>query len=163
MRVEAAVQKHAFHHHLVGQIQVVLTAVQHTTATGQHLGHRGQSNALPSVHRCNLPRRCVGLVSLEDGMDLSTAAGRLMANVLASVAQFETEVRAERVLAGQAKARKAGRVWGGSEAGRLISVTEDQAEAIVRMNSEGVAKAKIARATGVSRPTVYRVLKHRSA
>ncbi len=96
-------------------------------------------------------------------MDLSTAAGRLMANVLASVAQFETEVRAERVLAGQAKARKAGRVWGGSEAGRLISVTEDQAEAIVRMNSEGVAKAKIARATGVSRPTVYRVLKHRSA
>jgi DNA invertase Pin-like site-specific DNA recombinase len=52
-----------------------------------------------------LGERNVGLVSLKDGLDLSTAAGRLMANVLTSVAAFETEVRAERVLAGQAAAR----------------------------------------------------------
>ena len=37
------------------------------------------------------------LVSLKDGLDLATAAGRLMANVLASVAAYETEVRAERI------------------------------------------------------------------
>ena len=40
----------------------------------------------------------VNLVSLKDGLDLSTPAGRLMANVLASVARFETEVRAEKSL-----------------------------------------------------------------
>jgi DNA invertase Pin-like site-specific DNA recombinase len=41
-----------------------------------------------------------------------------MANVLASVAQYETEVRAERVLAGQAVARANGKRWGGLEEGQ---------------------------------------------
>jgi DNA invertase Pin-like site-specific DNA recombinase len=59
----------------------------------------------------------VNLVSLKDGLDLSTPAGRLMANVLASVAQYETEVRGERVRAGQLVARKSGKRWGGSRSG----------------------------------------------
>src|SRR5512135_1612902 len=46
----------------------------------------------------DLRDRKVNLVSLRDGLDLSTPAGRLMANVLASVAQYETEIRAERIL-----------------------------------------------------------------
>ena len=53
----------------------------------------------------DLRERQVNLVSLKDGIDLSTSAGHLMANVLASVAQYETEVRGERVAAGQAAAR----------------------------------------------------------
>ena len=61
-----------------------------------------------------LQRLGVGLVSLKEGLDLSTAAGCLMANVLASVAQFETELRSERILAGQAAARAQGKRWGGS-------------------------------------------------
>ncbi len=40
--------------------------------------------------------RKINLFSLRDSLDLSTPAGRLMANVLASVAAYETEVRAER-------------------------------------------------------------------
>jgi hypothetical protein len=44
----------------------------------------------------------VNFVSLKDGIDLSTAAGRLIANVLASVASYETEVRTERIAAGKA-------------------------------------------------------------
>ena len=54
----------------------------------------------------------VNLVSLRDGIDLNTPAGRLMAKMLASVARYETEVRAERVLAGQAKARADGKRGG---------------------------------------------------
>src|ERR671916_3488308 len=50
--------------------------------------------------------RGVDLVSLKDGLDLATPAGRLMANVLASVAAYETEGRAERIKAGQAAARE---------------------------------------------------------
>ena len=42
-----------------------------------------------------LRQRRVGLVSLRDGLDLETPAGRLMANVIASVAQYENEVRTE--------------------------------------------------------------------
>jgi DNA invertase Pin-like site-specific DNA recombinase len=45
--------------------------------------------------------RGVALVSLRDGIDLSTPAGAMIANVLASLAQWETEVRADRVRAGQ--------------------------------------------------------------
>ena len=38
----------------------------------------------------------VGFVSLREGIDLATPAGRLMLVVLAGVSQYETEVRAER-------------------------------------------------------------------
>lgn len=109
----------------------------------------------------DLADRKVNLVSLKDGLDLATPAGRLMANVLASVAQFETEVRAERVLAGQAAARAAGVTWGGSEAGKPKRCTEEQIAMIRRMHSEGTPKAAIARATGLSRPTVYSVIEGR--
>jgi DNA invertase Pin-like site-specific DNA recombinase len=97
----------------------------------------------------------VNLVSLRDSIDLNTPAGRLMANVLASVAQYETEVRAERVRAGQAIARANGKTWGGSRPGRLLHVTQDQVRTIRRMKREGEAISAIARATGLSRPTVY--------
>lgn len=103
----------------------------------------------------DLFERKVGLVSLRDGIDLSTPAGRMLANVLASIAQFETEVRAERVQAGQAAARIAGKTWGGSEKGRMLKVTDEQVTTINRLWNEGAKIAAIARATGLSRPTVY--------
>ena len=78
-----------------------------------------------------------------------------MANMLASVAQYETEVRAERVLAGQAKARAEGKTWGGSAKGRRLKVTDEQVAVIRRMRSEGECVAAIARATSLTRPTVY--------
>jgi DNA invertase Pin-like site-specific DNA recombinase len=105
-----------------------------------------------------LQDRKVGLVSLREGLDLSTPAGRLMAHVLASVAQYETEVRGERVRAGQAAARAAGKRWGGSEAGRRVKVTPEQVEIIRHMHAQGKKIAAIARAVGLSRPTVYSVL-----
>jgi DNA invertase Pin-like site-specific DNA recombinase len=106
-----------------------------------------------------LQERKVNLVSLKDGLDLSTAAGRLMAHVLASVAQYETEIRAERVLAGQAAARAAGKTWGGSKAGIPRTVTAEQIEIVRGMNAEGESKSAMMRATKLSRPTVYRILK----
>jgi DNA invertase Pin-like site-specific DNA recombinase len=99
----------------------------------------------------------IGLVSLRDSLDLSTPAGRLMACVLASVAAYETEIRAERVLAGQAAARQNGKTWGGSKAGRQITVTDEQKAQVVSMRGEKVAV--IARTVGLSRPTIYRLLR----
>jgi len=104
----------------------------------------------------------VNLVSLKDGLDLSTPAGRLMANVLASVAQFETEVRRERVVAGLAiakdKGTKLGRPTVGKGKGTRISVTTEQADLVKRLKDEGQKVAAIARATKLSRPTVYSIL-----
>lgn len=107
--------------------------------------------------------RGINLVSLRDGIDLSTPAGRMMANVLASVAQYETEVRAERVLAGQAAARAQGKTWGGSVKGRRLTVTAEQIATVRRMSSERAKVAAMARATGLSRPTVYSILNELAA
>jgi DNA invertase Pin-like site-specific DNA recombinase len=108
----------------------------------------------------DLAERRVNLVSVKDGIDLNTTAGRLVANVMASVAQYETEVRAERVAAGQAAARAAGKRWGGSASGKVIrtSATSEQVASIRRLAKEGTPVAAIARATGLSRPTVYKYI-----
>ena len=95
---------------------------------------------------------------MRDGLDLVTPSGRLMANILAGVAAFETEVRAERILAGQTSARKRGVRWGGSARGRQIKVKAEQIASIQRLWSDGQKVAAIARATGLSRPTVYRLI-----
>jgi DNA invertase Pin-like site-specific DNA recombinase len=100
----------------------------------------------------------IKLVSLRDGLDLSTPAGKLMANVLASVAAYETEVRAERILAGQAVARASGKTWGGSQKGRRLKVTPEQKTVIGQMKREGSKVMAIKRATGLSRPTIYSVI-----
>jgi len=105
-----------------------------------------------------LAERKVNLVSLRDGLDLHTPAGRLMANVLASVAQYETEVRAERVRAGQEVARAKGKRWGGSKPGVRKRVTPAKEIAIRSMRQAGEPITAIAAAVGLSRPTVYDVL-----
>ncbi|MEZ6100940.1 MAG: recombinase family protein [Pirellulaceae bacterium] len=106
----------------------------------------------------DLRARKVDLVSLRDGLTLRTPAGRLLANMLASVAEFETEVRAERVKAGQDRARKAGKTWGGRKRGVRNKVTSEQIDTVQRMHADGATKSAMARATGLSRPTIYDIL-----
>jgi DNA invertase Pin-like site-specific DNA recombinase len=106
-----------------------------------------------------LTERKVDLVSMKDGFSLASPAGRLHARILASVAEYETEVRAERVAAGQAVARKKGKRWGGSKPGWRWKVSDDQVTAIQEMKAAGRKITHIAGITGLSRPTVYRVLR----
>jgi DNA invertase Pin-like site-specific DNA recombinase len=108
----------------------------------------------------DLLSRKINLVSIRDGLDLSTPAGRMMANILASVSQYETEVRAERIYAGLEVAREKGVKLGRPKGtGKDIKVTSEQRHAIMRMKGEKVGPSAISRATGLSRQTVYRVLK----
>lgn len=106
----------------------------------------------------DLRGRKVNLVSMREGLDLSTPAGVLMANVLASVAQYETEVRAERVKAGQTVARAKGKRWGGSKPGVRKQVSPAQERAVRSMAAQGESKSDIAKAVGLSRPTIYSIL-----
>jgi len=91
-------------------------------------------------------------------LDLSTPEGRLMADVVGSVALYENEVRSERVRAGQAIARAKGKKWGGRKPGTRIKVTEAKERMIRNMKAEGEPIAEIARTVEVSRQTVYTVL-----
>ena len=59
-----------------------------------------------------------------DSIDLGTPSGRLIAHVPASVAAYETEIRGERVRAGQAVVMASGKKWGGSKKGRRSHRTE---------------------------------------
>jgi DNA invertase Pin-like site-specific DNA recombinase len=110
--------------------------------------------------------RKVTLVSLKDCLDLSTAAGRLMANVLASVAAYELEVKTERQLAGIAAAQQAvkdgrrERYGSGRKAG--LTVDPVVCSHIRDMKTAGKGISEIARVTKLSRPTVYRVLQEAS-
>ena len=103
------------------------------------------------------------LISLRDGIDLLTPAGRLMANVIASVAQYETEVRRERQEAGIRAAMRAngGKAhWGGYRGDRTYSkcqLSPEKRALIHEKRALGWTYTKIADLVGCSKGTVYRL------
>jgi DNA invertase Pin-like site-specific DNA recombinase len=103
----------------------------------------------------------VNLISLQDRFNLATAEGSRVAGALASVARFESEVRSQRILAGQAAARERGVRWGGSVMGRRLKVTRELESIVRRLRNRGMNITDIGRETGLSRPTIYRVLDKR--
>jgi DNA invertase Pin-like site-specific DNA recombinase len=93
------------------------------------------------------------LRSLREGIDTSNATGRMVAGVLASLAELELELGRER----RSAAREARRARGQS-IGRPKKLDESKAALAQRMHASGEPAATIASALGVSRATVYRVL-----
>jgi DNA invertase Pin-like site-specific DNA recombinase len=113
--------------------------------------------------RDELVARGVTLVSLRDGMDLATPAGRMMFGVIAAVAEYEREIARERQQAGieAAREKNGGKLpWAkGRKPGTRITVTIEKERVIRQLAAEGHARAVIARTVGVSRMHVWRVLK----
>lgn len=140
------------------KLQAALDRREVATVCCWRLDRLGRTATGLTALLADLHAKKVNLVSIKDGIDLGTAAGRMMANVLASIAQFETEVRAERVLAGQAVARANGKTWGGRKPGTRIRLTPEKERTIKAMKKAGESVAAIARAVELSRPTVYAVL-----
>ena len=105
-----------------------------------------------------LKARKINLISLKESVDLKSASGRLLAHIMASVAAFESELKSERIIAGQAVARERGVKWGGSQKGRLLKTTPQQIKIITRMKTEGEKAGNIAQAVGLDRSTVHRLL-----
>jgi DNA invertase Pin-like site-specific DNA recombinase len=102
----------------------------------------------------------VDFVSLRDGIDLRTPAGRLIANVLASVASYETEIRAERIMSGIQAKRERGEKWNnGRPKGTASKLTAPIVDCIKRLKNQGQSIASIARELRLSRPSIYAALK----
>jgi DNA invertase Pin-like site-specific DNA recombinase len=102
----------------------------------------------------------VGLVSLTDAINTTSAQGRLVFNLFASLAEFERELIRERTHAGLAAARARGRVGGrqrglSEEAERTAII----AETLYREQQLGVNE--IARRLHISKVTLYKYLRHR--
>jgi DNA invertase Pin-like site-specific DNA recombinase len=98
----------------------------------------------------------VTFVSLKDGIDLSTSAGRLVANVLASIAEFEADGIRERVTAGLRHAQRHG-TRSGKAIGRPATVAAHTTE-IRALASQGVSIAEIARRVGIGYASAHRVV-----
>jgi DNA invertase Pin-like site-specific DNA recombinase len=99
-------------------------------------------------------RMGVTLVSTSDGIDSSTAAGRMMIGVLGSLAEYERELIRERTALKRAASRANGTRFGRP---RKVDDTEHIATA-KRMKADGHTGKDIAKYLGVSRATVYRYL-----
>ena len=91
----------------------------------------------------------IAFVSLAEGIDATTPAGKLQMHILAAIAEFERARIAERVTAGLARARLQGR-----KLGRPESIVSEAILAPVR----GLAVREAAQQLGVSLATAYRWL-----
>jgi DNA invertase Pin-like site-specific DNA recombinase len=105
-----------------------------------------------------LGERSIVLRSLREGIDTSNATGRMVAGVLASLAELELELGRER----RAAAREARRTRG-QHIGRPKALDEKKAALAMRMHASGESASTIANALAVSRATVYRVLAEQTA
>lgn len=104
----------------------------------------------------NLGQREIVLRSLREGIDTSNATGRMIAGVLASLAELELELGKER-----RTAAKSARQARGLPIGRPKVLTSEQVALARRMRDTGEAVPVIAETLGVSRATLYRVLAER--
>ncbi len=98
-----------------------------------------------------LAEREVQFRSLTDGIDTTTPTGRFFFHVMASLAQMERELIAERTKAGLDAARKRGRL-----VGRKRSMTPSKIESAKQLLSTGMLPREVAQNLGVSVPTLYR-------
>jgi DNA invertase Pin-like site-specific DNA recombinase len=86
-----------------------------------------------------LERKGVALVCIEDSIDTSTPAGRLMRTVLAAVAEFERDLISERTRAGLAEARAQGKRLGGP-----VLITDDAEARVAELHRAGLSLRQIA-------------------
>lgn len=100
-----------------------------------------------------LDEKSVDFVVLDQRIDTSTPTGKLLFNMLASIAEFETEIRKERQLEGIEKAKSKGVKFGAKK-----KLTENEVELMMQERESGVLVKDIARKYGISIPSVYRLI-----
>jgi len=99
-------------------------------------------------------RRIVVVVLQLGKLDLTSAAGKLMLNMLAAVAEMERDLLVERTQSGLACAKAEGKTLG-----RPTSTTDEQRTAMARQHQAGESISALARTFGISRASVMRVVK----
>jgi DNA invertase Pin-like site-specific DNA recombinase len=113
--------------------------------------------ARSTLHLCQvadlLARKGVHLQVLEQQVDTHTPTGRLLFGMLAVIAQFETELRAERQREGIDKARRAGVHFG-----RTRALTSAQTDELRSLRAQGVTLSGLMQRFCLGKTAVYRYL-----
>ena len=122
----------------------------------ESLNRLGRSSAdLISIMQ-TLADEGVTLISLKEQLDFSSAAGKMIAQFLAILAEFERNCIVERVKEGVAAARARGRIGG-----RPATPQKTLDKALQMYDMHNLTVTEICRACGISRPTLYKALRER--
>ena len=92
------------------------------------------------------------LCILNMNLNTNSPTGRLLLNLLASVAQFEVQIMRERQIEGIAAARAAGKYRGRKPTAR------NKSDQVFALHERGVPAAEIADQLKISRASTYRIL-----
>ncbi|HYX18680.1 MAG TPA: recombinase family protein [Nostoc sp.] len=113
--------------------------------------------ARSTLHLCTiadtLQRKNVALQVIDQNIDTSSATGRLLFNMLAAIAEFETEIRFERQMDGINKAKELGVKFGRSK-----SLSEAQVVELRLKREEGVLIKTLMKEFDLSKASIYRYL-----
>lgn len=99
----------------------------------------------------------IDLISIVDGIDTSTSVGRFFFRTMASIAELERDIIADRTQAGLKSARARGRVGGRPETPK-----KDLEKALKLYDSNEYSVPEIVEMTGISKATIYRAIKKRN-
>jgi len=99
-----------------------------------------------------LEAKKVGLKILDMAIDTTTPVGRLLLNLVGSIAQFEREIMLARQREGIAKAKAENKFQGRQPTARRKS------SSVVSMHNAGKKPSDIAKELGIGRSSVYRIL-----
>lgn len=100
----------------------------------------------------------VELVVIDQNIDTTTPAGRLMFSMLAAIAEFENDLRKERQADGIALAKEKG-----VQLGRKATLNDEQIEEMRQKRQEGAKIKDLQEAYGLSKASVYRYLSEQEA
>jgi len=100
-----------------------------------------------------LKEKEVDLIVLDQNIDTSTPTGKLLFNMLASIAEFETEIRKERQMEGIAKAKEKG-----VQFGRKAKLDNQQIRNMKRDREGGIKIKDLMNRYSLSKASVYRLL-----
>ena len=113
--------------------------------------------ARSTLHLCQvadqLQEKGVNLKVVDQSIDTSDATGRLLFNMLGAIAQFETEIRAERQMDGIRKAKA-----NGVHLGRRKHLTEDEQVELQQQRIDGALIKDLMEEFNLSKASVYRYL-----
>ena len=105
----------------------------------------------------DLNDRGVGFKVLDQSIDTTTKEGRLLFSILASLAEFETELRAERTNEGRIAAMERGVRFGAKP-----KLTENQIAEMKQKRSQGVLIKDLMNEYKLSKASVYRLMSEAS-
>ncbi len=113
--------------------------------------------ARSTLHLCQIAERLekegVAFVVLDQNIDTSDSAGRLLFNMLGAIGQFETEIRAERQMDGIERARKRGVRFG-----KRPALTDEQVSELRKEREDGVLIKDLMARYRLSKASIYRYL-----